>query len=48
MAIYVVPRASRGEGLVGSDADCSIFVVEGLYVEGVSPTEEVVGYDELL
>ena len=50
MAIYVMPRASRGEGeLVGSNADYrSIFVVEGLYVEGVSPTKEVVGYDELL
>ena len=50
MAIYVVPRAGRGEGeLVGSNADYrSIFVVEGLYVEWVSPAEEVVGYDELL
>jgi len=50
MAIYVLPRAGRGEGeLVWSDADYrSIFVVEGLYVEGVSPAEEVVGYDELL
>ena len=45
-----MPRAGRGEGeLVGSNADYrSIFVVEGLYVEGVSSGEEVVGYDELL
>jgi len=48
--VYVAPRVGGGEGeLVGSNADYrSIFVVEGLYVEGVSPAEEVVGYHKLL
>ena len=49
MPIYIVPRANREGELGGSNAGYrSIFVLEDLYIEGVSPAEEVVGYDELL